>query len=492
MKKIYHWLCFFILFCIQLSAHAADLVEVYNQALCSDPIFQQAVAQRLSTKEGVPIALAAILPSINLVAYPSATRSGYSGTLYTTTVPGFGNVLQPRNNTRDAYTLTLTATQTIFNFSQFSALAAQYDLSQGADATLNAALQDLMVRVSAAYLAILQDEDSLRYSEAAKIAYAEQLDQVQQQYNVGLKTITDVYTAKASYDSAVANYIGAQTTLTDDRENLRVITGRYYPYLKKLSDDFPLTTPQPADVEEWVEIAQCQNWSIKASRYNVLSARQIIKQQLAGHLPTIQLQAEMDRLYQNNINGYNTFNLRNGPGTETDRIIGLNIVVPIVSGGGVIAATNQASYNYEIAQQQLEQTIRNVINNTRQSYLGIILGKTQIGADKQAIKSNISSLAGMEASYRVGTEILVNVLNQQQKLYQAQLKYAQDRYQFVNNILRLKAAAGTLSCKDLRVLNVWLVDHTTMDTEPKRKVDERKHDQKHKIKHNIKHKKDKT
>lgn len=465
--KIRHLFLFIILFCWQITAQAADLLEVYQQALCSDPIFQQAVAQRLSTKEGFPISLSAILPNINLVAYPSETRTGYAGTFFSATVPGLPNAFSPRNTTTAAYTLTLTATQTIFNFAQFSAAAAQYALSKGADATLNAALQNLMVRVSSAYLAVLQDEDALRYSESAKIAYAEQLDQVQQQYNVGLKTVTDVYTARASYDSAVANVIAAETTLTNDRENLRVITGIYYPYLKKLSDDFPLITPQPANVEEWVCISEAQNWSIKANKYNVQSARQVIKQQVAGHLPSVQLQAQIDRIYSNNINGYQSFNQRNGPGVRSDRIIGLNVNVPLVAGGGVIAATNQAIYNFQIAEQQLEQTLRQVINVTRQSYLGIILGKTQISADKQAIKSNISSLEGMEASYKVGTEILVNVLNQQQKLYQAQLQYAQDRYKFVNNILALKASAGTLSFDDLRAINVWLIDKT--NTGAKRK-----------------------
>jgi outer membrane protein len=62
----------------------------------------------------------------------------------------------------------------------------------------------------------------------------------------------------------------------------------------------------------------------------------------------------------------------------------------------------------------------------------------------------------LEASYRVGTETLVDVLNQQQKVFQAQTQYATDRYAFVNNILALKQAAGTLSFDDLCAINAWL------------------------------------
>lgn len=437
-----------------LSVHGADLLQVYAEAQLSDPIFQQAIAQRLSTKEGVPISVGSLLPNIIFKATPSVTRSGFSGT---NILQIAGGQLSPRNTTTRAYSMTLTITQTIFNYTQFSTVAAAYALSKGADATLNASLQNLMTRVATAYFNILKDEDNLQYSKATKLAYREQLDQAQQQYDVGLKTITDVYTARASYDSAVANFIAAQNTLDNDRENLRVITGRYYTHLSKLSEKFPLLTPKPVNIEAWVKVAERQNWSIKASQYNVENNLQLVKKQFAGHLPTLTLQGTLDRLYSDNVNGYNALLDRNGPATETDRQIALNLVVPIFSGGTISAQTHQANYNYQYAQQQLEQTIRNTINQTRQSYLGILAGISQIKADKQAIKSSVSSLNGMEASYRVGTETLVDVLNQQQKLYQAQTQYTTDRYNFVNNILALKKAAGTLSFDDLYALNAWLI-----------------------------------
>ena len=224
-----------------------------------------------------------------------------------------------------------------------------------------------------------------------------------------------------------------------------------------LSDNFPLISPQPGNIESWVRRALCQNWTIKASRFNVASARENINQQLAGHLPNANIQTTFSKETEDNINNYLTFAERRGPGTISDRSIALNVNVPIFAGGGVVAQTNQAKYNYQLAQQQLEQTIRSTINTTRQSYLGIVAGISKIKADKEAIKSSISSLEGLEASYRVGTETLVDVLNQQQKVFQAQTQYATDRYAFVNNILALKQA-GTLSFDDLCAINAWLME----------------------------------
>lgn len=451
-----------ILACWQINAYSADLIEVYKQAQLCDPTFQQAVAQRLSTKEGVPISVAAILPNLAFSANPTISRYGYAGSNYDT-ITGIsnGNFIFPRNLTQRTYTFNLSLNQTIFNFAQFSTVSQQLALSKAADATLNAALQSLMVRVASAYFNILKDEDNLSYAEASKVAFAEQLDQIKQQYKVGLKTLTDVYTAQASYDLALSTYINAQTTLNNDRENLRVITGVYYPHLSALSENFPLLSPEPRDINEWVATAIRQNWQIRYQRCNLESFRQAVKVQMAGHLPTVTLEGSLSRQYLNNINGYTTFSQRSGPGTTTDKAIGLGINVPIFAGGGVVAQTNQAIYNFQAAQQQLELTIRQTVNTTRQSYMNIVSGISQIAADKQAVKSNMSSLEGLEASYQVGTETLVDVLNQQQKVYEAQTQYATDRYAFVNNILALKQAAGILSFGDLCGINVWLTDKET-------------------------------
>jgi outer membrane protein len=464
MKKIL--LAASLLLGITSNAFAANLVEVYQQALCSDLAFRQAVDQRLSDKQGVPISLSALLPMAGIMAQPSLSRS---------TVSGNGSSFLGSNTLR-GYAVNLTLTQTVFDFGKFANLIGARALSKQADATLNAALQDLMLRVARAYFAVLNDEDNLRYTIAAKKAYAKQLDQVTQQYHVGLKTVTEVYTAKASYDSSEADYITAINTLQDDKENLRVITGVLYPSLSKLSEDFPYITPKPSNIEDWVEIAQRQNWSIKATQYAASASRQNVKQQFSGHLPNLIAQGNygvsFTHVISNDLGGSSVTagstssspellpideNIFVTGVTRTQTVSGnLTLNIPLVQGGYVVASTRKAQYDYRIAISQFELQVRKTINNARQSYLNIMSGISKIKADKQTIKSSISSLEGMQAAYDVGTETLVDVLNQQQKLYKAQTQYAADRYAYVNSLLELKAAAGTLSIKDLEAINSWL------------------------------------
>src|SRR5262245_30086476 len=116
----------------QSIAHAANLIEVYHQAQLCDPIFQEAIAQRLSTKQGVPISVAAILPNIQLTNNPSITRTGYAGSNFDPVMSNSGTYINPRNLTTRGYTMSLTLTQTVFNFAQFSEVARNVSLSKGA------------------------------------------------------------------------------------------------------------------------------------------------------------------------------------------------------------------------------------------------------------------------------------------------------------------------------------------------------------------------
>ena len=134
----------------------------------------------------------------------------------------------------------------------------------------------------------------------------------------------------------------------------------------------------------------------------------------------------------------------------------MNLSIPLIKGGEVLALTRKAQYDYKVALEQLEQQLRNTLTQTRQNYLNVVSGISKIKADRKAIQSSKSSLNGMQAGYEVGTETLVNVLDQQQKVFLAQTQYTNDRLNYINSLLALKQAAGTLSIEDLKQLNTWL------------------------------------
>ena len=127
---------------------------------------------------------------------------------------------------------------------------------------IEAAQQDLLLRVATAYFDVLAAEDNLASAVAARDSVSRQLEQSQRRFEVGLIAITDVQQSQAGFDDAVAVEIQAQRLLATSHEHLREIIGEIVTDLASPTDDLPLLTPDPANAEEWVQTALGSNLAL--------------------------------------------------------------------------------------------------------------------------------------------------------------------------------------------------------------------------------------
>lgn len=422
-------------------AFAVDLMCAYQDALMSDPTFKSAQAQYLADQENVPIARSALLPS---VIVSGRTQREY---VYQTDAAFFGPPDTTFYNTSSLYTLDIT--QPIFNYSAWSTLQGAGFQAKEAEATFAAAAQDLMIRTAQAYFTVLQNSDTLRYTRMQKAAVGRQLQQARQQYEVGLIARTGVSEAQANYDAIVANEIAAKDNLAVAVEQLRAITGRRYANLMGASFNLPLVQPRPANILKWVRVSQNQNYTLRAAIENANSAQENIKTQFGGHLPVVDLIGGYSYDKESNVQ-------QTGFGTQEITSAGVSLNFPIYQGGLVNAQTRQARYLYQQAVANMELTHRNVITQARTAYLGVITGISKVRADRQAIISAEIALEATTEGYKAGTRTILDVLNNQTSLYQAQQNYSADQYNYLINILTLKEAAGMLGPDDLAEMNCWL------------------------------------
>jgi len=433
---------------LMLSASPAwamqDLVQVFQQALQNDQTFQAQIATIQSTREGVPIARSYLLPQLTTAG--TAQRTYLSNREGTVLPNGETFGVGQFNYNSAQYVINLQ--QSVFDYALWAGLSAAKYFSKAADAQYTADLQNLIAQTGTAYFNVLSAEDNLRYVEAEKKAVYQQLDQARQQYKVGVIPITNVYQAQAQYDSLLSQEIAAQNNVINQRQNLQVITGVYYNDLASLKNKLPLIMPMPADPAKWVAIATQQNWLIISQKLNAAGFRENIHVQAAGNLPTV-------TAYGNSIGTKQG----RGPGGKidsTNNAIGLQLEFPVFQGGLVYANTKQAEYNYQNAVAQMGQTYREVVDNAYTSYNNVVSGINQVKADQQAVLSNSSSLRSTIEGYKVGTQTMLDVLQAQQNLYQAEQQFSTDQYSYINATIALKQAAGTLGLNDLLVINTWL------------------------------------
>jgi len=419
-----------------LPLHAADLLQVYQDALANDAELRAAEANYRAVLEAKPLARSAQLPQISASAEAGNFRS------------------DPED--RDSidgnqYNLSLNLFQSLFDRrNQIGVTQADLQIASAA-ADLDATRQELIRRVAEAYFDVLLAGETLTFRRAEREAIARQLEQTQRRFEVGLIPITDVKEAQARFDIARADEITTENELNLANERLAVITNTYYDRLAALKPDaMPPSGPDPEDPEQWVSVALEQNQDLIARRLQAEIAREQISRQRAEGLPTLGLAASIgDTSYSG---------VSDSPGfvDSSDARLGLRLDVPLYTGGRVSALTREAREQFEAAQEGVVLTERQVVQLTRSSFLSVVSNAARANALRQAVISNQAALESTEAGFEVGTRTQVDVLLALQELFRAERDQAEARYAFLVDRLRLQRAVGSLTEADLQRINQFL------------------------------------
>jgi len=414
------------------AAWGADLLGVYRDALVSDPVYQAARAQYVATAERLPQARSGYLPFINGTAGITHYWLDREGT------PNFDYTYK---------TFGVTLSQPIFRLQNWIAIGQAEKVVIQAEATLAQAQQDLALRTAQAYFDVLLARDTVAFSGSQKTAIDQQLAQAKRNFEVGTATIVDTLEAQARYDQSVAKEIADIADLEVKTRTLLVLVGKMPDGLVPLREPLPLGLPSPNDVEQWVKVASEGSFAIAVARANYEIAQQEVSRQKAGHLPTIDLQGSATRVYD--------------PTSAAPPIspignlgsVGIQLSVPIFQGGLQQSRVREAVALRDRAEQDLENTQRTVAQTVRAGFLIVTSGISQVKALEQALVSTQSQLDSTILGRDVGVRTSVDVLNAQQQVYQTRRDLQQARYNYLLNTMKLKAATGQLTERDVEEVN---------------------------------------
>jgi outer membrane protein len=297
---------------------------------------------------------------------------------------------------------------------------------------------------------VLTAQDNVQLTAAQKQAISEQLDQAKRNFEVGTATVTDTYEAQARYDLIVSQEITAQSNLEVKKRGLQQITNAAPGELRQLGKELKLETPQPLDVEKWVEDARQHNVQILMADAAAQLADKEVSRTLGGHLPTIDLVAN----YTFNSAQGGVYNGTGyGPADTTSKVVGIQLNMPLFQGGATQSKYREAEAGRDKAKQDLENSRRTVAVQTRQAYLGVVSGISQVKALQQALKSSESLLEASKLGQSVGVRTNLDVLNAQQQLFSTRRDLYQAEYNYLISRLKLKSAVGTLAENDLDGVN---------------------------------------
>lgn len=459
MRSMFHSLLVMFAALLALPALAQpsqqqNLLEIYQQALTSDPTLAAARSANQATQERLAQARSLFFPTINFVM--DATRTA-------TDIRYLNNQNNPfraggRENF-DTFGYGVDARQPIFRKQNFD----QYDQAElrvlQSDLQLIQTQQNLMLRVSDAYFDVLLARDNIELINAQKAAISGQLEQANANFEVGTATITDVNEAQARYDLILAQEIAAVNQLETAKRALQAILGQMPPSLAGVNPSIEVTSPKPLDMEQWVEITRQNNLNINIQQRALEIAEEEIELQNAGHYPMLDVVGRYNDTRQGgSANGFGS-DLQVGE-------IGLQLQIPIYQGGLVNARAREAVALRQQAQENLEAARRQAEFETRTAYLNLTGNVAQVSALEQALTSSRSQLESTQLGYEVGVRTSVDVLNAQQQFYTAQRDLLQARYNYLLSVLQLKAATGLIDESDLADVSQRMANTPVASAQP--------------------------
>jgi outer membrane protein len=441
------------------SVQANSLRDVYELALKNDAKLKGASATFRATVETEKQARARLLPQLNLDGTYSASHRDIDTHEVNTTSSGIVITDQQRENTIRTGVWGANLSQSLFDLPSWFSFKSGQALSTQAEAQFAFDQQELIVRVADAYFQVLRQLDNVQASRMEESANKEQWQQSEARFHSGLVGIADVDQARAEYEISVAKRSIDEGNLFAAYEALAAITGQPHLDVATLDSKFITTEPQPIDRAEWVQFALQNNYALKAALAAMESAQDAATAKNMEHLPKItgSLSYQDDSTHgTQTIDPPSPFTLPPGSNTKT-KMAAVKVTMPLFSGGYASSQSRQAYEQYNAALEKKIDTERTLIQNTRTKHVAAQTHVHRVKAQALAISAAQSALDATRAGYKAGTKSIVDVVQTQRTLFAAIRDYANARYDYIIDMLKLKQLAGTLGPNDVYELDRWLI-----------------------------------
>ncbi len=420
-----------------------DFKQVYQSALEQDANIRASRAAADSGRERLPQARAGLLPQVSASAGRNFNSLG-------TTTP---NILGELGTTNDRYfsdNKTLQLRQPLMNMQRWLQFEQAKSMVAETEATLDRDLQNLVVRVAGAYFEHLMADEQLELVLAQKRMYTALVDAAKKGIAAGSGTRTDIDDAQARLDMASAQELEARQNQDQTRRQLEVLINQPVGSVAKLNvAALKLVGPLPANLDEWTQKAEKNSPEMKALQARLEAARREVSKSQAGHLPTLDAIAQWSNSGSENITRINS--------RYENKSIGLQLNVPLFSGGYVNSTIRQAVAEQTRAEETLEALRRDLGVRVHKEYRGVSEGVMRVRALEQAARSAEQMLQSTQMSNKAGSRTQLDVLNAQQQYTMALRDLAQARFVYLMSKVKLASLAGDEALASVDEVNASLV-----------------------------------
>jgi len=421
-------------------AGAIGLLQAYQAALNNDPTYLGAIQDNVAGQQARALGRSALLPNLAASYSNSKNRSD----LTAAAAGGGSSLTHPDYNSRVA---DVTLRQPLFDLEAWARYKQGKDQADYSSAQFATREQEMILRVVGAYTDALFANEQVRLTTAQRDTYMEQKKVNDHLFEKGEGTRTDMLETQSRLDLAEAEVLEALDNQKNQMATLSTLVGTEVTTLDELAPDFRIAPPPEGGLEELKKTALSLNPELQAQQFAIEAAQQEINKDRAGHTPKIEFVTSYTKNKAQTIDTYNE--------DSTVRSIGVQVSLPLYSGGAVVATTRQAVAGMEKARTDLQVHTDKVMLDLRKQYLTMLSSVNRIRALEKAVASGRLLVVATEQSIKGGVRINLDLLNARQQVYTSERDLAQARYNYLISVVKLRAALGTLGPDDVRDLATY-------------------------------------
>lgn len=408
---------------------AASLEEELRDLIDNHPQIQAARKASASAKEGVRGALSGYYPKVSLSADAG---------------PEYVDTPSRRKDNKEAYytgrdTAGITVTQKLFDgFATQAAVAGARSNSETASANVEQVRQNVMVEATTAYLKVLRENNLIEMARNNEANIQTQLNLEDERVKRGSGITVDVLQAKSRLQIAKERRVAFEGDLSKAQAEYRQAFSRE-PEFGAMKDPLPPVDLLPKTLDEAVELALKENPAVATSDAKLQTAKEKRRAARAGYYPTVALEGKAN--YEDNKNTVQ--------GIRRDWTLLLKANWDLFSGFSTQAAVAQAAYEYSGARDDLDFAKRKVVKDTQVAWKSLMVARERVQLLENAVNIATEVWESRKKLREAGKESVINVLDAENEIYNARIKYITASYDARIAIYQLLAAMGQLDIDGL-------------------------------------------
>lgn len=439
------FLAFSFLLAAIAPACAQTLGSLFAQARMGEPTYLGVKVDVAAAKARSDQAVGAMLPQLSFSGNTNDNDRRYKTR---------NSYIPETHDNYDSSSLQLSLTQPIWRHANIVSLEQAKAVVEQSEHQLIGAEQELFAKLATAWFDLLAARDNVAFTAQQTIAVQQQLETIRRGEELGTHGQPEVEEAKAKLHQAMAEAITAETEMQLKQAALEQLVGtvpiQSLPYLH---GNVEFVQFEGDGLATWLERIETSSPNILASMKAYEAATSEVSKQRAGHLPTLDLTMSYSKNSQQvgGFPGQAGYDIKQGA-------VGLQLNVPIFSGGTQSAKVDEALAQKDKAMLDVEAVRRQAVMSAKQAWYGWIAGKGHAAAGQQAMASAASMLATARRGRDHGLKSDFDVLQAEAQMLGAQRDFRKGRYEQLVSLIRLRALAGVLSDEDIAVLDRLLIN----------------------------------